>query len=51
MTKVNDICKECAIWKSQGEKCWYHWELKQNCSQKIEMPDMQEKNNVSKVIN
>ena len=47
---TNQICENCAIWKSQGSKCWYHWEEKQVCTQKMEMPTEVEQNNVSKII-
>ncbi len=50
MAKTNQICENCIIWKTQGNKCWYHWELKQQCTQKIELPVEFEKNNVSNVI-
>lgn len=35
--KVNSVCENCAMWKMHGEKCWYHWEQKQVCSQKLEL--------------
>lgn len=50
--KVNDVCSNCVVWKSQGSKCWYHWEEKQVCTQKIEldMPDSKPIDNVSKYL-
>lgn len=49
--RTNTICESCAMWKMHGEKCWYHWNEKQVCSQKLEMdmPDEKE-DKVSKVL-
>ncbi len=33
-----DICKDCLNWKEFKEKCWYHWQLKKECSQKMSLP-------------
>lgn len=30
-----DICKDCLNWKDFKEKCWYYWEKKKECSQRI----------------
>lgn len=51
MAKVNEICKTCVLWHMHKEKCWYHWDFKKVCTQKIEMnlPE-EEKNNVSKTV-
>jgi len=48
--KINQVCSNCAFWKMHGNKCWYHWEMKQVCTQKMEMPEIVEKNNVSRII-
>jgi hypothetical protein len=32
-----DICKECMNWKDFKEKCWYFWNSKKECSQKIKV--------------
>jgi hypothetical protein len=31
------ICKDCLNFKDFKEKCWYHWEQKSECSQKIKL--------------
>lgn len=30
------VCKSCANYKIFKEKCWYYWEGKKECSQKVE---------------
>ena len=30
-----DLCKECLNFKDFGEKCWYFWNEKKDCSQKL----------------
>ena len=37
MNEDNDntpkCCDGCAMWKTQGNKCWYYWEGKKECTQ------------------
>jgi hypothetical protein len=32
-----DICKDCINWKDFKEKCWYFWEKKKECSQRVKL--------------
>jgi hypothetical protein len=32
-----DICTTCLNWKDFKEKCWYHWDKKKECSQKMKV--------------
>ncbi|MBW2967164.1 hypothetical protein KY362_01620 [Candidatus Woesearchaeota archaeon] len=32
-----ELCKSCLNWKDFKEKCWYFWEHKRECSQKIKI--------------
>jgi hypothetical protein len=32
-----DLCKDCLNWKDFKEKCWYHWQNKKECSQKLKI--------------
>jgi hypothetical protein len=35
MTEENmpSCCEGCAMWKMHGNKCWYFWEEKKECTQ------------------
>lgn len=30
-----DVCRDCLNYKDFKEKCWYFWEDKRDCSQKM----------------
>ncbi|NQU79674.1 hypothetical protein HQ545_07955 [Candidatus Woesearchaeota archaeon] len=32
-----DVCKQCINWKEFKEKCWYFWEQKKECSQRVNL--------------
>jgi len=32
-----DNCKDCLNFKDFKEKCWYYWEKKKECSQKLKI--------------
>lgn len=31
-----DICEDCINYKDFKERCWYYWERKKECSQKMQ---------------
>ncbi|MBW2978279.1 hypothetical protein KY331_05520 [Candidatus Woesearchaeota archaeon] len=31
--KLPICCDGCVVWKTQGNKCWYFWEGKKECTQ------------------
>ncbi len=33
MKPKSEVCRDCASWKLFGEKCWFFWEDKKECSQ------------------
>ena len=38
LTALNDnphVCEECGVYKKFGAKCWYFWDRKKTCSQKL----------------
>jgi hypothetical protein len=40
--KTNPCCRECFHFKRFKEKCWFYWENKKECTQKIEEGDEQD---------
>jgi len=34
--KINHCCRDCFHFKKFREKCWFYWENKKHCTQKIE---------------
>ncbi|MFC1742112.1 hypothetical protein ACFL3V_06260 [Nanoarchaeota archaeon] len=37
LNEGEDLCKECLNFKDFKEKCWYFWEKKKECSQKLDI--------------
>jgi len=35
LEEFQDICENCLNWKDFKGKCWYFWEKKKECSQKM----------------
>jgi hypothetical protein len=40
--KANHCCKECLHFRKFKEKCWFYWENKKECTQRIEEGEEQD---------
>jgi|GEM_PF-1575102 len=34
--KINECCRDCFHYKKHKDKCWFYWENKRECTQKLE---------------
>jgi hypothetical protein len=39
---MNEICKNCELYKEHEEECWFYWEGKKVCTQKEEIEEQTE---------
>jgi len=36
MAKIPECCKGCIKWEKFGKNCWVYWDLKKECTQRVE---------------
>lgn len=33
---MNEVCKDCLNWQRYGKDCWYFWQGKKTCTQRVD---------------